>query len=86
MNIGIGALPAAITSSGIFTAEQINLLASVTKIPTVDPSFYDDRLKNIFQYYSLTPDEMEIELHVYAAHLLDQQKINEAWQVLISMM
>ena len=28
------------------------------------PAFEDDKLKNIFQYYSTDPDEMENELHI----------------------
>ncbi len=47
--------------------------------------FEDEKLKNIFQYYSTDPDEMEKELHLYAATLLDEGKVNEAWQVLLTL-
>ncbi len=77
-------LPQNIKNSKILTAEQLELLATVNEQPIVNPAFEDDKLKNIFQYYSLTPDEMDKEVHKYAAELLDQQKINEAWQVLLS--
>ena len=40
--------------------------------------------KNIIQYYSINPDDMEKELHQYAKKLLDENKVNEAWQVLLS--
>ena len=50
----------------------------------IDAAFEDDKLKNIFQYYSLAPDEMEKELHIYAKELLDASKVQEAWQVLLS--
>ena len=33
--------------------------ATVDEIPTIDPTYHDDRLKNIFQYYSINPEEME---------------------------
>ena len=46
-------------------------------MPEVDPSFYDDNLKNIVLYYSLTPDEMEKELHAYAKKLLNEGKVKE---------
>lgn len=46
--------------------------------------FEDDRLKNIIQYYSINPDEMEKELHLYAKELLEKRKVDEAWQVLLS--
>ena len=53
-------------------------------MPIIDPAYDDNNLKNIFQYYSLNPDEMEIELHRYAATLLSENKVKEAWQVLLS--
>jgi hypothetical protein len=50
----------------------------------VDPSFDDAHLRQIIQYYSINPDEMEKELHDHAKKLLEQNKIKEAWQVLLS--
>lgn len=55
------------------------------QLPVIDPSFEDEKLKNIFQYYSLNPEEMETELHMYAAALLNEGKVNEAWQVLLAL-
>jgi hypothetical protein len=60
-------------------------LANVNEMPLVDPSFFDDKLKNIIQYYSVNPDEMEKELHIYAKELLDDHKVKEAWQVLLAL-
>jgi len=57
----------------------------VHQIPFVDPAFYDDKLKNIIQYFSINPDDMEQELHLYAKELLDANKIVEAWQVLLAL-
>jgi hypothetical protein len=51
----------------------------------IDPAFEDEKLKNIFQYYAVDPDEMEKELHLYAAELLDKGKVAEAWQVLLAL-
>jgi hypothetical protein len=56
----------------------------VHEYPVIDPSFDDDHLKQITQYYSVSPDEMEKELHSYAKKLLDEGKVTEAWQVLLS--
>jgi hypothetical protein len=81
----VDALPAPIRNSSILTGNNLGQLANVRTIPDVDPSFHDERLKNIFQYYSVTPDEMELELHRYAKELLDQQKVAEAWQVLLAL-
>ena len=77
-------LPTFIADSRILTPAQKEQLSLVDAIPVVDPSFEDDNLKNIFQYYSLTPEEMDTEVHKYAAKLLDQKKVNEAWQLLLT--
>jgi flavin reductase (DIM6/NTAB) family NADH-FMN oxidoreductase RutF len=84
LGIGIDALPAHIRHSKILTGNHLGQLGNVNDMPVVDPSFEDDRLKNIVQYYSITPDEMEKEIHTYAADLLNQGKVAEAWQVLLS--
>ena len=84
LGIGIDALPQNIRSSNMLSGNDLGMLANVNKMPLVDPSFEDEKLKNIFQYYSLSPDEMEKELHRYAKDLLHLGKINEAWQVLLS--
>jgi hypothetical protein len=53
-------------------------------MPFVDATFNDDTLKNIIQYFSINPVEMDTELHRYAKVLLDQGKVYEAWQVLLA--
>jgi len=77
-------LPENINNSSILNNEEKQLLSSVAEIPVVDPAYEDDTLKNIFQYYSLIPDEMDIEVHKYAANLLHQGKVKDAWQVLLT--
>lgn len=85
LGIGIDALPDAIRNSTILTGNQLAQLANVTEIPFVDPTFNDDQLKNIIQYYSINPSDMETELHAYAKTLLLQDKVHEAWQVLLAL-
>jgi flavin reductase (DIM6/NTAB) family NADH-FMN oxidoreductase RutF len=85
LGIGIDALPEQIKNSKILSGNNLGQLGNVHDLPTVDPAFHDDKLKNIFQYYAVNPDEMEKELHVYAKELLDAGKINEAWQVLLTL-
>jgi hypothetical protein len=82
--IGVDALPENIRNSAILSGNELGKLANVHELPTIDPSFDDDHLKQIIQYYSLTPDEMERELHVHAKKLLDHGKVREAWQVLLT--
>ncbi len=85
LGIGIDALPDAIRNSKILTGNDLGMLANVSLIPNVDPAYTDDRLKQIFQYYSVSPDEMERELHRYAHELLEQRNEASAWQVLLSL-
>ncbi len=83
--IGVDALPASIRYSEILSGNNLGRLGNVHEIPFVDPAFYDDKLKNIMQYYSINPDDMEKELHYYAKELLDDGKVQEAWQVLLAL-
>jgi flavin reductase (DIM6/NTAB) family NADH-FMN oxidoreductase RutF len=85
LGIGMDALPAPIRQSRILNGNQLGQLANVHVLPVVDPAFDDHRLKQIFEYYSVSPEEMEKELHTYAASLLDQGKVQEAWQVLLAL-
>ena len=84
LGIGMDALPPSIRQSKILTGNNLGQLANVHEYPAIDPSFDDDHLKQITQYYSVNPDEMEKELHSYAKKLLDQGKVKEAWQVLLA--
>ncbi|MFT3845910.1 MAG: flavin reductase family protein [Lacibacter sp.] len=84
LGIGIDAMPEAIRNSNILTGNNLGQLANVHEYPAVDASYEDERLKNIFQYFSVNPTEMDKELHKYAKELLDAGKVNEAWQVLLA--
>ena len=83
LGIGMDALPAPIRHSKWLTGNHLGQLANVDQYPTIDPSFEDDKLKQIVQYYAINPDEMDQELHCYAAQLLDEGKVGDAWQVLL---
>ncbi|MBO9636330.1 MAG: flavin reductase family protein [Chitinophagaceae bacterium] len=84
LGIGVDTLPAHIRTSKILTGNNLGQLGNVHEMPVIDPSFHDDTLKNIFQYYSVNPEEMEKELHTYAKQLLDQGKVQDAWQILLA--
>jgi flavin reductase (DIM6/NTAB) family NADH-FMN oxidoreductase RutF len=85
LGIGIDQLPENIRDSPILTGNNLGALANVAERPALDPAFRDDRLKSIFQYYAQDPAEMEKELHIYAKSLLDQGRVKEAWQVLLTL-
>lgn len=84
LGIGIDTLPEDIRKSKILTGNNLGQLANVNEMPFIDPTFNDDKLKNIIQYFSINPEELDIELQRYAKELLDQGKVAEAWQVLLA--
>ena len=84
LGIGVDVLPEGIRNSKILTGNHLGLLGNVQELPSINPAFSDERLKNIIQYYSISPVEMEKELHIYAAELLNNGKVTEAWQILLS--
>ncbi len=84
LGIGVDQLPKHIRNSSILTGNNLGQLANVQTIPNVDPAFNDEKLKTIFQYYSINPSEMEKEIQFYAKELLEKNKVREAWQVLLA--
>ncbi len=84
LGIGVDALPPSIRNSKILTGNNLGQLANVHSFPNIDAAFEDEKLKNIFQYYSISPGEMEKEIHIYAKELLENGKVKEAWQVLLT--
>lgn len=77
-------LPENIAQSHFLTDDHKLALCNIEVLPAVDPSFADEQVRQIFAYYSLAPDEMDVELHKYAAKLVAEGKVNEAWQVLLT--
>ena len=84
LGIGIDALPDSILKSNILSGNNLGQLANVHEMPFINPAFADDKLKNIIQYYSINPEEMDKELHSYAKELLDAGKVDDAWQILLA--
>ncbi|HMH33766.1 MAG TPA: hypothetical protein VK543_12090, partial [Puia sp.] len=85
LGIGVDALPQPLRDSRILSGNDLGQLANVHEIPVIDPAFEDERLKTIFQYYSVNPEEMEKELHIYAKELLGEGRVGNAWQVLLAL-
>lgn len=84
LGIGVDVLPASIKNSNILTGNHLGQLANVHNMPSVDPAFENEALKQIVQYYNLDPVEMEIETHRLAAKLLNEGSVADAWQVLLA--
>ncbi|MDB5247373.1 MAG: flavin reductase family protein [Segetibacter sp.] len=79
LGIGIDALPDALRNSAILTGNHLGKLANVQQIPALDPAFNDEILKTPF----FTEGDIEMKRHRFVAGLLDENKVNDAWQILI---
>ncbi len=84
LGIGVDQLPAAIRNSTVLTGNNLGQLGNVHDYPVIDPSFELPELKQIIQYYSVSPAEMEKECHLLAKKLLDEGRVKDAWQVLLT--
>ena len=84
LGIGIDSLPQSVKNSRILTGNHLGQLGNVHEAQQINPAFEDEKLTTIIQYFSPDPEEMERELHLYAAELLDKGKVAEAWQVLLT--
>lgn len=84
LGIGFDALPVSIKESQWLNGNELAQLANVDTLPYIDAAFHDEKLKHISQYYSLNPEDMERELHLYAKALLKEGNTTAAWQILLS--
>ncbi|NDF97438.1 MAG: flavin reductase family protein [Chitinophagia bacterium] len=84
LGMGIDALPVSVRNSRVFSGNDLGQLANCTRIPDIDPGYDDAHLKQIIQYFSINPEEMENELHRYAKERLQQGDVQGAWQILLA--
>ena len=84
LGIGIDTLPESIRKSSVLSGNDLGKLANFPQQPAIDPRFEDAHVRQIIQYYSLNPDELEKELHLHAKKLLEKGEVENAWQVLLS--
>ena len=84
IGIGVDNLPFSIRDSKVLSGNNLGMLANVSEIPSIDPRFSDEKLTVIVQYFSINPQEMEKEIHIYAQQLLHNNDIGAAWQVLLA--
>lgn len=83
--VGFDALPRGLRQSKAFTGNDLGQLANVEVVPSLDQ---DDELFNhprIKAILDSTPDAIERreQLYEYAKELIEKDKINKAWKVLL---
>lgn len=82
LGIGLDALPATIRSSEVLTGNHLGQLANVEHLPEKDPAFKDGRLDAISYYFKENKKKIQ-RVHSYASELLEEGRIDQAWQVLL---
>ncbi len=87
LGIGVDAIPSYIRNSKVLTGNNLGQLGNVEKIPTQEEiiSYKNSgAIAEAFQDYGIHPDKLEDHLHHIAKRLLEENKVAEAWKVLLS--
>jgi len=84
LGIGVDQLPEHIRNSSILTGNQLGLLANIEIVPELNESTKnDEHINSLLTMWSSDKVQLNNELQRYAAKLLDDDLVDEAWQVLL---
>lgn len=85
LNLGVGVdqLPEGIRLSKILTGNHLGVLGNCTAVPLIDEAYSDKHLNELLSRSYTNLEERINALHTYAKELLDANKIDQAWQVLL---
>jgi flavin reductase (DIM6/NTAB) family NADH-FMN oxidoreductase RutF len=85
LNLGVGVdqLPEAIRLSKVLTGNHLGVLGNCTLVPEIDEAFSDEHLNELLSRSYTSTEERINALHTYAKELIDANKIDQAWQILL---
>jgi flavin reductase (DIM6/NTAB) family NADH-FMN oxidoreductase RutF len=85
LNLGVGVdqLPEGIRLSKVLTGNHLGVLGNCTAVPLIDEAYNDKHLNELLSRSYTNLEERISALHTYAKELLDANKIDQAWQVLL---
>ena len=85
LNLGVGVdqLPEAIRLSKVLTGNHLGVLGNCTLVPVIDEAFSDEHLNELLSRLYTNSEERINALHTYAKELIDANKIDQAWQILL---
>ena len=85
LNLGVGVdqLPEAIRLSKVLTGNHLGVLGNCTLVPVIDEAFSDKHLNELLSRSYTNSEERINALHTYAKELIDANKIDQAWQILL---
>lgn len=83
LGIGVDQIPEEIRLSKILTGNDLGMLANVEHIP--DPFTDAEKMQNqqLIKILRLQAADRKNQIHQYAHHLLEENKVEEAWKVLL---
>jgi flavin reductase (DIM6/NTAB) family NADH-FMN oxidoreductase RutF len=86
MGIGVDAIPYAIRNSKVLTGNNLGQLGNVESLPTdeaIDDYGQSPEIKEILDATIGDSQTRETQLHLKAKRLLDEDRVDEAWKVLL---
>ena len=86
IGIGVDAIPYAIRNSKILTGNNLGQLGNVESLPTdeaIDDYSQSPEIKEILDATIGDSQTRETQLHLKAKQLLDEDRVDEAWKVLL---
>ena len=86
IGIGVDAIPYAIRNSKILTGNNLGQLGNVEVLPTdeqIDDYIQSPEIKEILDATIGDSQTRELQLHLKAKQLLDEDRVDEAWKVLL---
>jgi flavin reductase (DIM6/NTAB) family NADH-FMN oxidoreductase RutF len=86
MGIGVDAIPYAIRNSKVLTGNNLGQLGNVEALPTDEAIDDYSQLPEIKELMDATIGDSqtrELQLHLKAKQLLDEDRVDEAWKVLL---
>lgn len=87
LGMGVDNLPEAIRLSKVLTGNDLGMLANEQAMPDADSAeIYKRMNKEVMEIHTRFAHDLEhlqLELHRYAHHLLLQNKVTDAWKVLL---
>ncbi len=86
IGIGVDSIPEAIRLSPVLTGNNLGQLGNVEKLPTaVEVEEYKQHaILELYDDYKNRPSELKQHLHSMAKNLLDENKVEEAWKLLMA--
>lgn len=87
LGIGVDQIPEKIRLSEVLTGNNLGQLGNVEKIPTneeVNAYLTKGAILELYEDYKHNKKQLEHELHLVAKNLLAENKVNEAWKVLLA--